>query len=300
MIISASRRTDIPCYYSKWMLNRLKEGVVSVRNPYNSTQVSELWISPENVDCIVFWTKDATNIMDKLEAIDLLGYKYCFQYTITPYGPDIELNLQSKKNIINNFCDLSRRIGPDKIIWRYDPILINEKYDFEFHKKAFSRMCDVLSQHTRKVIISFVDIYKKTRKIGAFNIMSYDDIKNIAKCLSEIARKKGLKIQTCCEEINLMNVGIEGGGCIDKELIESTCGKMLKLKRAPGQRKLCKCVDSIDIGAYNSCLNGCIYCYANTSFEFAKRNYFMHDPTSRLLIGKTTASDKIIVKCQGR
>lgn len=124
MILSASRRTDIPCYYSEWFINRLKAGYVFTRNPMNHAQISRINLSPDIVDCIVFWTKDPANMLDRLHILDEIGYKYYFQFTLTPYGKEIECSLREKSQIIETFIKLSETIGKDKVLWRYDPIIL--------------------------------------------------------------------------------------------------------------------------------------------------------------------------------
>lgn len=290
MIISASRRTDIPCYYSEWFVKRLQAGYVLTRNPMNHSQVSRVSLSKDVVDCIVFWTKDATNIMDKIQYIEELGYKFCFQYTITPYGRDIEHNLRPKEQIIENFQVLSSLIGKHRVLWRYDPILINEKYTTDYHKEQFERMCADLSQYTERVIISFIDLYAKIRLKG-FRETPLETIENISKTFGDIARKYSLPIQSCCEQYDLTNNNINQGGCIDLSVIEKICGYKLNLKLDKGQRKNCHCIESVDIGAYNTCLNGCLYCYANFDEKTVRANYEKHNASTEFLLGQKKATD---------
>jgi len=161
MIISASRRTDIPALYSKWFLNRLTEGVFLIPNPYNDKVVTKIRVTKDNVDCIVFWTKDASGIMDKLERVDEMGYKYYFQYTVTGYGSDIEKNLWGIDKRIENFILLSEKIGRNKVVWRYDPIFVNDKYSVDWHLETFEYLCSKLFSYTNRSIISYIDIYKR-------------------------------------------------------------------------------------------------------------------------------------------
>lgn len=292
MIISASRRTDIPCYYSKWFLHRLQAGYVLARNPMNYSQVSRISLSKEVVDCIVFWTKDATNILDKLKNIDDLGYKYCFQYTITPYGLDIEQNLRSKEQIIQNFQSLSSLLGRHCMLWRYDPIIVNEKYTVEYHEEVFEKMCEKLSAYADRVIFSFIDLYAKIRLKGICEI-SAETIEPLANAIGTIARRHNLTIQSCCENYDLTKYGIHQGGCIDLSVMERVCGYKLNLKTDKGQRTNCHCIESIDIGAYNTCLNGCLYCYANFNEETTKKNFKNHNSSAEFLLGERKISDNI-------
>lgn len=163
MILSVSRRTDIPNYYSEWFYNRIKEGFLYVRNPMNAHQISEIKITPDVVDCIVFWTKNPLPMMKRLNEIK--DYNYYFQFTLTGYGNDVEVNLPNKKTeMIPVFQELSEKIGKQKVIWRYDPIFFSDRYTKEYHLKAFKSIAEALSGYTEKCVISFVDIYPKNKK----------------------------------------------------------------------------------------------------------------------------------------
>ena len=292
MIISASRRTDIPCYYSEWLINRLRSGYVMARNPMNHSRVSRIFLSSDIVDCIVFWTKDASNMMGKLKYIDDLGYRYCFQYTITPYDVDIEQNLRPKDEIIENFKLLGSLLGKHCMVWRYDPIIVNEKYTVNYHKNSFERMCEKLSPYTDIVIISFFDLYAKLRLKGIKEV-PMETIEVLSENIGAIAKRYGLIVQSCCEDYDLAKFNILQGGCIGLQVVEKVCDYKLSLKPDKGERKNCNCIKSIDIGAYNSCLNGCLYCYANFSEKTAKANYKGHNASTEFLIGERKPNDKI-------
>ena len=226
MIISASRRTDIPAYYANWFINRIKDGKVQVKNPMNTHQISEINLSPDVVDCIVFWTKNPLGIINLLD--ELKRYNYYFQFTLNGYGRDIELNLPDRDTLIKLFEDLSGKIGKNKVIWRYDPILINSKYT--------------------------------------------------------------------AEAIDLSSDGIEHGCCIDKSLIGEIIGMNLKCSKDKNQREICGCIESIDIGAYNTCKNGCRYCYANYDDYAVGENIKLYNPDSLLLCSEMKPADKIYTK----
>ena len=203
-ILSASRRTDIPAYYSEWLINRLHAGFVLTRNPMNRAQVSKTALSPDVIDCIVFWTKDPLNMLDKLDTIDELGYKYYFHFTLTSYGKSVEKGLRDKEEIIKTFCDLSDRIGKDKVLWRYDPIILNDMFDFKYHKEQFSKLCSKLGRHTRQCIISFVDIYSKLRTDNLREI-SMDEMIEIGKMISSTARDFGITVATVASIYSVLN-----------------------------------------------------------------------------------------------
>lgn len=288
MIISASRRTDIPAFYSEWFIERIKQGYACVKNPMNAKQIKTVSLKPQDVDCIVFWTKNAAPLMNKLKTLDDLGYMYYFLYTITPYEKDIEPNIPDKKEIILNFIKLSETIGSDRVILRYDPIIINSKYTADFHIKYFKNLTAKLNEHKNKCIISFVDIYnklsKQTKEIIASPINN-SDMFDIARKLNKIAQDNNITVQTCCEDIDLSLLGIPRGACIDKTLIEHLSGRKSNISKAKSQRELCNCAESVDIGAYNTCTHGCVYCYANTGMNSVIENKKKHDINSPFLIG---------------
>ena len=295
MIISASRRTDIPTYYSDWFLNRVKDGYLLVRNPMNAHQVSRISLSPDVVDCIVFWTKNPTPMISCLD--ELKDYCYYFQYTLTGYGKDVESNLPDKRKVlIPSFIKLSEVLGLDRVIWRYDPILLTEKYTAEYHIKAFEEIAKTLKGYTKKVVISFVDIYQKNKKnmeqVKSKTVTNNEWIE-LAGNLKALADKYDLQIATCSEEMDLSSVGIEHNACIDKDLIERLTGAKIKAKKDKTQRPECLCAESIDVGAYNTCRNGCKYCYANFSYESVLDNSKRYDVNSPMLCDAPREDDKI-------
>lgn len=295
MIISASRRTDIPSYYSEWLINRLKEKYVLVRNPMNIHQVSKIDLSPDVVDAIVFWTKNPTPMLPYLEQI--IDYTYYFQFTLSAYGPDVERNLPSKnKIIIPTFQQLSKEIGKEKVIWRYDPIFFNEQYSMEYHCKYFEVLASKLGDYTEKCTVSFMDMYRNTeRNVKTLSIVkdTYEMQVELLQRFVEIAKEHGLYIDTCAEIGDYHSIGVEHAHCIDRERIERIGGFKLNVDKDTNQRAECGCVASIDIGAYNTCKNGCLYCYANYSSNTVEKNFGMHNPKSPLLFGEIDSTDVI-------
>jgi hypothetical protein len=295
MIISASRRTDVPAFYSQWFLNRLKQGYVMVRNPMNPQLVSKVPLNPNLIDCIVFWTKNPRAMMKKLD--QLKGYNYYFLFTITSYGRDLERRLPKKEEIIDTFIELSQRIGKERVIWRYDPILITHTIDKDHHQHHFDCIAKRLTSHTDRCIISFLDMYKKCeRNLKGFYIkkLDSDEMFHLAEMLNRIARKYHIEMATCAEEIDLSPIGIDHGKCIDDDLISRICGCQLDVKKDRHQRKTCYCVESIDIGAYNTCNHICLYCYANSDARIVKQNIALHNPESPLLFGDLSGNERII------
>lgn len=296
MIISASRRTDIPTYYSDWFFNRIKEGYVLVRNPMNAHQISKISLSPEVVDGIVFWTKNPAPMMGRLDMLQ--DYMYYFQFTLNSYGQDVETHIPSKqKTIIPTFQKLSDLIGPDRVIWRYDPIFLNETYNVDYHINYFEKLAKLLCKYTKKCTISFIDMYRNTEKnIASLSLQKFsrDQQEFLAKNLAEIAQAYDLKIDTCAEGIDLEQYGIQHARCIDDQLFSKLLGCPLKVGKDKNQRLECGCIESLDIGAYNTCRNGCRYCYANYSEKTVCTNAGKHNPNSPLIFGEISPDDKIV------
>ena len=295
MIISASRRTDIPTYYSDWFFNRLKEEYVLVRNPMNIHQIGRVSLSPDVVDGIVFWTKNPVPMLGRLSELE--KYNYYFQFTLTAYDRDVEPNIPSKNDIIiPAFQTLSKEIGRDRVVWRYDPIFFNDRYTMEYHCKYFKVLAARLGNYTEKCTVSFLDLYRNTvRNIQPLQI--YPERKKqqleLMQRFSEIAKVYGLYVDTCSEAIELEQFGILHSHCVDKERFERLGKCKLMVGKDKNQRTECGCVSSIDIGAYNTCKNGCLYCYANYSHSTVAKNARRHNPTSPLLFGEVGVDDVI-------
>ena len=296
MIISASRRTDIPAFYSRWFYRRLEEGFVVTRNPFNANQLTKILLDADVVDAIVLWTKNPAPMLDRLDELDARGIPYYFQFTITPYGRDLEPRLPADKAVlVETFRELARRLGPERVIWRYDPILFSERYSRAFHERAFARCASLLRGATERVVISFLDMdYNNTKNIQRLGISDGSaDVKSaLAGRIAEIAGEAGMRVETCAEGIDLDACGIAHGHCIDADLIERISGRRLTPRgraKDKGQRALCGCIGSTDIGAYNTCRHGCAYCYANFSQGSIRANCELYDPDSPVLIGECDA-----------
>ena len=298
MILSVSRRTDIPAFYAEWFINRLKAKFVLVRNPMNYHQISKIPLTPNNVDCIVFWTKNPEPLLGYLDDIDKMGYRYYFQFTITPYDKSIEPGIPDKEEITQTFKKLSEKIGKDKVILRYDPIFITDKEcNVEYHKMKFQESCEQLHQHTDRVVISFLDGYRKIwRNIQAIEIRepNEQEMYGLASHFAETAKPHGLKIETCAEKIDLKELGIDHSHCIDGALIEKIIGYKITKTNGDGERANCGCMKCIDIGQYNTCVHGCLYCYANINKAGAEKNHEQHSPNLPLLLGTKGDKDTVI------
>ena len=304
MIISASRRTDVPRFHGDWMVNRVRAGFVDVRNPLFPRRVSRYSLDPAKIDGIVFWTKDPAPFMDKLSAFD--AYPYYFQFTVTPYGADLEPGVRAKAAIVDTFKELARRIGPDRVIWRFDPILINERHTPERQVDAFAALARDLRGSTRHVTISFIDDYGFGGRsvfgdIGTCGV-SHKQQLQLAEELAAIARENAMAIDTCAELANLDKYGVAHGRCVDAQLLESIGGcKLSRLKSRYGelekdraQRAECQCVESIDIGWPSTCAHGCAYCYATADPKGVRASMAQCDPDGPLICGAfDPAEDKL-------
>lgn len=293
MILNVSGRTDIVAFYTEWFMNRYKEGYLDVRNPFNKKLVSRIYFS--DVDLIMFCTKNPIPIIDKIKEINK---PILFHITLTPYNKDIEPNVIDKTKIIEGIKKPSKIIGIDNIYVRYDPIIINDKYNIDYHIKAFSKLCSLLNGYVKRIIISFLDEYKnvkENRNILKYKTLTDNDYKLIGKNFSKIALNNGMTVQTCFEDRNLVEYGLIKGECLSHELAYKLTGKSYKSWTARKERK-CNCVQMVDIGVYNSCKHFCKYCYANYSEKEVINNYKNHNPNSSLLIGELESDDIIKVR----
>ncbi|MEA5021771.1 hypothetical protein SDC9_10031 [bioreactor metagenome] len=293
MIISASRRTDIPAFYSQWLLNRLQEGYVLVPNPRNPSRYSRVELNPQVVDCLVFWTKNPSPMLSRLAEIAALGYPFYFQFTLTPYDGELEQNLPPKETLLNLFQKLSAMLGPERVVWRYDPVILTPELglDLEYHLRQFERMAAALAGYTQRCIFSFLDMYPKVGR--AMSLVLAQEAKEadetamgrIAEGFSTIARKHDLELFTCCEPVELSQYGIKHASCIDQGMVEEILKCKIQVKKDPNQRPSCGCVESVEIGTYDSCPHGCLYCYGTSSSKTVRSNMACHDPKSPVLIG---------------
>ena len=293
MILNISGRTDIVAFYSDWLINRLEEGYIDVRNPFNPKLVSRIMM--DDVDLLFFCTKNPIPILDKIENIKKKMY---FHITLTPYKKDIEPNLPPKKDIIEGVKKLSKIIGKENLVIRFDPIFISDKYTIKYHINAFDRLCNLLDGYIEKVLISFIDDYKNVRnnyKTLKYKKLTEDDYKEIGINFSSIARKHNIIIHTCAEVHNLVEYGFEKDECMSKELAFKLTGK--KFKKWKARKNVpCECIEMVDIGVYNSCKHFCKYCYANFDEKEVDNNYKNHNPNSSLLIGELKEDDIIKVR----
>lgn len=293
MILNISSRTDIVAFYTKWFINRYEEGFVDVRNPYYPKNISRIYF--KDVDAILFCTKNPIPIINYLDKIDK---PILFHITITPYNKDIEPNVYDKRKIIEEVKRISKIIGIDNVYIRYDPIFLSDKYNINYHIKAFDKLCKLLKGHVKHIIISFIDEYKNVKKNSkVLNIKTFNenDFQIIGKNFANIAKKNNMSIQTCFEDKNLREYGFIINDCLSQELAFSLTNKHYKKWKARSQNK-CNCVEMVDIGVYNTCKHFCKYCYANFDEDKVLLNYQNHDVNSSLLIGKINNDDIIKIR----
>ena len=294
MIIQTGMRTDIPAFYSKWFLNRIREGYVLVRNPYNPSQVTKYSLSPEVVDLIAFCTKNPAPMLSHMDVLKSYG-QYWF-VTITPYGKDIEPNVPDKEKVMEDFKRLSDIVGADSMGWRYDPIFIDGKHSVEWHISEFEKMAETLSGYTQSCVISFIDIYKKVeRNFPYAREVSKQNRITLGKELIRIADRYGMTVRPCAEGNDLEPFGADCSGCMTVNTFESALHSNLDVpKRKNNQRNgQCACLLGVDIGAYDTCGHLCKYCYANTNATLVKENMRKHDPASPFLVGGNMTGDVI-------
>lgn len=293
VIISASRRTDIPAHYSEWFMNRVRARYCLVPNPFNRLQVSRVSLEPVDVDAIVFWTRNPRPLVPHLPELDGRGYRYYFLVTLMANPRQIDPGCPPVETAIQNFRRLADGIGPERVIWRYDPILLSTATDPGFHLNAYSQIARALKGYTHRSVVSIVRVYRKLRRrvselaAQGIELLPHNEetLSALMGSLAETAAMNGMEIRSCADELDLQRCGIRPGKCVDDELISRVFGLNLEVGKDPCQRAQCGCVAGRDIGMYDSCPAGCIYCYAVASFEQARARYRQHNPEAPSLLG---------------
>jgi len=287
-LISASRRTDIPAWYARWFMNRVRAGFCDVPNPFNPKQVSRVSLLPGDVAAVVFWTRDPGPILDHLAELDDRGLPSIFLFTLLDYPRALDPGTSPLDKRIDRFRHLSDAIGPDRVIWRYDPIYLSSTTDLDFHRRTFARLAEALRGRTRRCVISFVDVYRKMEKrLAALEDQGLQPVEpgpeTIARLVGDMvaeAEKNGMELTSCAETRNLEHLGVRPGRCIDAGYLSRMFDLHLPHRKDPSQRKTCRCSVSKDIGMYDTCPAGCVYCYATGNLETARRRHRAHDPES--------------------
>ena len=330
MILNTGNRTDIPAFYSRWFWNRLKDGFAMARNPMATGRITKFRLDPEVVDVLSFCTKNPAPMLAEMarqkavwesgqsagdnrtvadsESVakasnhaadgaghNLFAFRQMWHVTITPYGRDIEPYVPPKEDVMQSFRQLSELVGPQCTAWRYDPIFLSETYDIDFHLRTFEEMAQALEGATHQCIISFIDLYEKTkRNFPEARRLTAEEEAVLAKGIAASGARHGMKIYACCEDKALARYGIDVDGCMTKEGLESAFDITLDVpKGQQTSRPICKCLLGSDIGAYNTCGHGCRYCYANYDRRTVEINMAAHDPDSPLLVGWLQPEDII-------
>ncbi len=292
MIIQTGMRTDIPAFYAPWFANRLREGTVCVRNPYDPFSVTRYRLHPEVVDLILFCTKNPAPMFPYMELLKPYG-QYWF-VTITPYGRDVEPAVPPAEKVTEDFRRLSAMVGRERIAWRYDPVFVTDIYSVERHMLEFEKMAAALAGYTSVCVFSFLDLYRKVKKnFPEGRRVQPEERRRLAAAFGETGRRYGMTVKACGEGKDLEKYGIDCSGCMTVETYEKALGFDLDVPRQKPARKECACFMGNDIGAYDSCGHLCRYCYANTDGETVRRNRREHDPYSPFLLGHGRKEDRV-------
>ncbi len=293
MILNTGARTDTVQFYTEWLLKRFEEGYVYTRNPLFPNKVTRYELSPDKIDLVLFCSKNYKPILPRLHEITN-RYRTYFHYTITAYGKDVEPLVPSIDESIQTLVALSEQVGKQRIAWRYDPVLVTDKYTIDVHAKTFEYMAEKLSPYVDRCIFSFVEMYKKLQtNMPEIIPLTETDKNRIAEILGGIAQRYGIILQTCGTNGDFTRYGIQRSGCATLEILGAANGCEFKELKHKGMREGCHCIESRDIGAYDTCLNGCKYCYANKNPQKAKDRFKLHDPNSPLLLGMLLPTDEV-------
>ncbi|MGN0822216.1 MAG: DUF1848 domain-containing protein [Candidatus Gallimonas sp.] len=293
MIVNVGWRTDIVNHYTRWFLNRLKEGFVYTRNPVFPNVVTRYELTPDKVDAIVFCSKNYAPILPYMKEICARFRVYCF-YTVTAYGADLEPNIPPDEESVKTLKALSAIVGKERLVWRYDPVLLTERYTVEGHFERFAALADAIGGSVSRCVIGFVEAYHKLwRTMPELTPLSEAEKRTLAKGFGALAAERRLRVQSCGEYGDFGEYGIEKRGCITLKDVGDANGCVFRSVRHTGNRQGCLCVSCRDVGAYDSCPNGCRYCYANTDPQLTARNIALHDENSPLLIGTVGKNDRL-------
>ena len=290
MIISATRRADIPAYFAPWFMNRVRAGFAAVPNPFNARQVARIPLDPEHTDAIVFWTRDPSPLLPHLAELTARGFAFLFQFTLLEYPVAFHPGMPPLADRLDAFKRVTQAIGPERVLWRYDPIVLTALTDTDFHRRSFEPLARALSGHTNRVTVSLMEPYRKGRArlahAGADLLAPRSaDLAALFTDMAALARANGITPASCAEDAGLDRLGFAPGACVDAEGIARLTGKTIPSEKDPHQRPACRCAPSKDIGMYDACPAGCVYCYATRNFTLARRNHQAHDPKSPSLMG---------------
>ncbi len=294
MIINTGCRTDIPAFFGEWLCNRVREGFVMARSPFRPELVTRYRLDPQVVDVVCFCTKNPAPMLPRLP--QLARFRQFWFVTLTPYGREVEPFVPEKTQVIESVRRLASVVGAWAVGWRYDPVFLSERYTVEFHLRAFERAATALEGCVSSCVVSFIDLYEKTRRNfpQACEVPETEQ-RILAEGFAAIGARHGIPVRTCCENPALAACGVDVSGCMTKAVLEGATGCRLDVprsKRSP--RAGCDCLLGADIGVYNTCPHGCLYCYANYDRRTVERNLRLHDPASPFLIGGPLPGDRVV------
>ncbi len=288
MILSASRRTDLPAFYPTWWMNRVRAGFCEVPNPFRPSQVSRVSLAPQDVDAVVFWTRNPLPILAHLDEMEDRGLRTVFLVTLVGHPRELDPHCLSLERAVRAFGRLSERLGPERVTWRYDPLIMSQATDAEWHRRRFGELARRLSGLTRCCKLSLVDLYPRlaprlrTLEGTPHQIEAPLPDAGLLRDLVEMAEQNSIRLESCAEDLDAF--GIPAGSCIDADQIGRAFGLELSRLQDPGQRQACRCAPSRDIGMYDSCPAGCVCCYAVRDFKRARLNRRRHDPLAATML----------------
>lgn len=303
-IVSASRRTDIPAFYAPWLMSRLRAGYAKVPNPFNPRQIATVDLRPERVAALFLWSKDPRPLLPHLEELESRGYRTVFHVTATALPRPLEPRVPPAASVVAAMREISRRIGPGRVVWRFDPLLLSSATPPETILCAFSRLAAALEGDVRQVMVSFARPYRQVlprlRRAGAreYDFSDLDRlpagealsrVAPLACALAQEASRRGMAVFSCAGRLDLSPQGIRPGACIDPVLLREELGLDLLPRKDPGQRPECRCLRSIDIGIYGTCRHGCLYCYARGDSALGREK--RHDPQGEMLLGEKSGEE---------
>ena len=293
MIIQAGMRTDIPAFYSEWFMNRVREGCVLARNPYDPGTVLRYSLDPSVADVLSFCTKNPEPMLEKISL--LAKYRMFWFVTVTPYGAEIEPNVPDWRDVARSVAALSKLVGRRCVHWRYDPVFLTEQITVDFHREMFAELANVLHESVASCVFSFIDLYDKTRRnFPEGRRPAREERMELVQSFAQTARRLRLPLRSCCEGTDYERFGVDVSGCVTRAVLESSLGERLDLTGETGARRECGCLIGHDIGAYNTCPHLCKYCYANYDPDAVRAHAQRHDPLSPMLVGAPIPGDRIV------
>ncbi|MBI5017623.1 MAG: DUF1848 domain-containing protein [Deltaproteobacteria bacterium] len=298
MIVSASRRTDVPALYPEWLAGRLAAGFAAVPHPFDPRRLRRVDLRPApegELEALVLWTRNPSTLLAALPEWEARGVRTLWLVTITGYPRALEPAAPSTEAAVAAVRALARRVGPDRVAWRYDPVLVCPAagLDGAWHRRNIRRLAAALDGSTRRCIVSLYDDYAKARRrlaaagfvaplaLDGADARALEETLRLAADLAAETEALGIRMQSCCEE--LVGAAIGPGACIDAALLAQVWGLSAARGRDPGQRPACRCAPSVDLGVYDTCVHGCLYCYATGSPARAAARRAAHEPTSERL-----------------